>query len=155
MDDILIDIKAESEYITRTLDALEEALSRDDLTIVELTAIASFIQNIYGGIENLLKRTLVFHGIPVPSTLSSHKDLLLTAYNNKMISEGLYKDLDVYRAFRHFHIHGYGIQIVPGKLLPLAENIPDVWYKFESELMRNIRPPTKKKKNARSKKKNK
>ena len=51
-----------------------------------------------------------------------------------LISLELSKRLDEYRAFRHFSIHGYGVLLDKGKLMPLATNLPDLWSDFESEV---------------------
>jgi Na+/H+-dicarboxylate symporter len=42
MDELLREIEAEKEQISQTLEALEEALSRQARTIIELAAIAIF-----------------------------------------------------------------------------------------------------------------
>jgi hypothetical protein len=41
MGDLVQDIAVEEEYISATLQALEQALNRTDTTIVELAAIAT------------------------------------------------------------------------------------------------------------------
>ena len=134
MDELLREISAEKEYISETLNALEEALGRKERTIVELADIATFLQNTYNGMENILKRILKFRGISIPPSESSHKDLLDLAVANDIVSLELSKKFDEYRAFRHFFIHGYGISLDEERLMPLAENLPHVWKEFESEL---------------------
>ena len=53
---------------------------------------------------------------------------------HEIISSGLSRRLDEYRAFRHFFVHGYGIMLDKEKLMPLAENLPDLWKDFEFEV---------------------
>ncbi len=134
MDELLREIAAEKEYIDQTFTALEEALNRQEKTIVELAAIATFLHNFYNGTENLLKRVLKFKKVPIPDSASSHKDLLDLAANQNIISLNLSKALDEYRAFRHFFVHGYSVRLNETKLRPLAEHLPNVWKQFESEL---------------------
>jgi uncharacterized protein YutE (UPF0331/DUF86 family) len=134
MDELLREISAEREHILNTLHALKEALERKEKTIVELAAIATFLQNTYNGMENILKRILKFKVISIPVSESFHKDLLDLSVDNQIISFELSKKLDEYRAFRHFFIHGYGIMLDEEKLMPLAENLPNIWEQFESEL---------------------
>lgn len=134
MDELLQEIEAGKEYILDTLQALKKALRRGEKGVVELAAIATFLHNTYNGIENILKRFLKFKGIPILPSESWHKDLLDLSVDNRIISLKLSKRLDEYRAFRHFFIHGYGVTLEREKLLPLAENLPDVWKNFESEL---------------------
>jgi uncharacterized protein YutE (UPF0331/DUF86 family) len=134
MGDIQEQISIEKEHIEKTIYALEDTLARDEMTIVELSAIATFVQNTYNGMENILKRVLKLKNIPIPHTGSSHKDLLELAKEKKIISEELLFDLDGYRAFRHFFVHGYGIMLDPDELLPLAEDLPSVWEQFDIEI---------------------
>lgn len=134
MDDLLREVQAEKEYILDTLRALNEALQRKEKTVVELAAISTFLQNTYNGIENILKRGLKFKGISIPVSESWHKDLLDISVDNQIISLELSKRLDEYRAFRHFFVHGYGIMLDKEKLMPLAENLQNLWKDFASEL---------------------
>ncbi|MBA7521649.1 hypothetical protein ES705_13760 [subsurface metagenome] len=134
MDELLREVQAETEHILETLSALNEALKRLEKTIVELAAIATFLQNTYNGIENILKRVLKYKGISIPISESWHKDLLDLSVDNRIISLELSRRLDEYRAFRHFSAHGYGIMLDREKLMPLAENLPDLWKNFRSEL---------------------
>lgn len=127
MNELIKEFQGENEYVTETLQALKETMDRKKKTIVELAAIATFLQNAYNGMENLLKRTLKFKGIHIPASDSWHKDLLDLYVINHVISFELSKKLDEYRAFRHFFVHGYGITLNKEKLLPLAVNLPDLW----------------------------
>ncbi len=138
-DKLIREIQAEKEYISSTLQALKEAMTRKKQTIVELAAIATFIQNTYNGMENLLKRALLFKNISIPVSEFWHKNLLDLSVNNKIISLELSEKLDEFRAFRHFFIHGYGINLNKQKLLPLAENLSHLWEEFESEINKYIK----------------
>jgi uncharacterized protein YutE (UPF0331/DUF86 family) len=133
-DELFREILAEKEHISNTLSALKKTLNRKRRTIVELAAIATFLQNIYNGIENIFKRILKYKRISVPSSESSHRDLLDLAVDNQIITLDLSKKLDEYRAFRHFFIHGYGILLEKERLSPLAVNISNVWKELEIEL---------------------
>ncbi len=134
MDELLQEIAAEKEHISETLRALQKALERKEKTIIELAAVATFLQNTYNGMENILKRILKFKGIFIPRSGTYHKDLLDLSVDNKIISFELSKKFDEYRAFRHFSVHGYGIMLDRERLIPLAKNLPSVWKEFESEL---------------------
>ena len=84
--------------------------------------------------ENLIKRTLKFKGISIPSSESWHKDLLDLSVKNEIITLELSNRLNEYLAFRHFFIHGYGINLDKEKLMPLAESLPNLWKDFDSEM---------------------
>lgn len=61
-------------------------------------------------------------------------DLLELAVEQKIISPELLENLDEYRAFRHFFVHGYGILLQEAPLQPLSQNLPEVWHRFAAEL---------------------
>ncbi|MEA1869780.1 MAG: hypothetical protein U9N09_06520 [Euryarchaeota archaeon] len=134
MDELLREVQAEKEYVLDTFQALNEALQRKEKTVVELAAIATFLQNMYNGMENILKRVLKFKRISIPASASWHKDLLDLSVNNQIISLELSKRLDEYRAFRHFSIHGYGVLLDKERLMPLADGLPNLWKDFEFEI---------------------
>ncbi|MFQ5753531.1 MAG: hypothetical protein ACE5HI_16195 [bacterium] len=134
MDDLLEDIAAEKERLNTTLKALERTLRRKRRTFVELAAIATCLHNAYSGIENLLKLILKYINVPLPESPTSHKDLLAVAVEQEIIPQHLLEALDEYRAFRHFFVHGYGILLQEAPLQPLAENLPEVWNRFECAL---------------------
>lgn len=89
MNELFRELEAEKEYILATLQALKEALERKERTVVELAAIATFLQNAYNGIDNVLKRTLKYKGISIPLSESWHKDLLFLSVFHRIISEEL------------------------------------------------------------------
>ncbi|PIY16636.1 MAG: hypothetical protein COZ15_04995 [Elusimicrobia bacterium CG_4_10_14_3_um_filter_49_12_50_7] len=134
MDELLQEINAAKELISRTLAELKNALPVEDKTALELAGISIFLQNAYNGIENIFKRILLFKKISVPDSKTSHKDLLDIVVENGIISFELSENIDKYRAFRHFSIHGYGINLDKKRIGSLAENIVDVYSSFEKEI---------------------
>jgi uncharacterized protein YutE (UPF0331/DUF86 family) len=134
MDELLQDIAAEKERIDDTLAALTKTLRRKRRGFVELAAMATCLHNCYSGMENLLKRVFKYFQIPLPDSATSHKDLLDLAVERGIISQELSEALDEYRAFRHFFVHGYGIALQEAPLQPLAQNLPEVWSRFELEV---------------------
>ena len=118
----------EKEHIKITLRSLKLTLKRDEITIIELAAIATFLQNTYNGIENILKRVLKYKKIHFRKSSTYHKDILNLSVNNNIITTEISKELNEYLAFRHFFIHGYGVMLDEDKLLPIAKKY------FESEI---------------------
>ncbi|MCB0190863.1 MAG: hypothetical protein KDJ65_02865 [Anaerolineae bacterium] len=134
MDKLIREIAAEKEHIEKTVLALSKAMSRPEKTIIESAAIATFLHNVYSGIENILKRILKFKGDTIVSSPSSHKDLLDHSVAAGVISQSLSEELDEYRGFRHFFVHAYGFMLDMEQLTPLAENLPAIWAQFETEI---------------------
>ena len=89
MDKLLQEISIEKEYILQTLDALNDVLKRNKKTIIELSAIGSFLHHSYNGIENIIKRILKYKRVNIVDSSSSHKDLLNMAIKNKILSSTL------------------------------------------------------------------
>ncbi len=134
MDKLAEEISIEIEYIERTLQLLDEAIGRREKSAIELSAIGSFLHHCYTGMENILKRILKFKRVIIPSSGSSHKDLLTLAVEEDIISRELSDELDRYRGFRHFFVHAYGILLEEEELEPLAKDLPKVWKQFEQEI---------------------
>jgi len=132
MVDLARKIAAEKENVERALANLKDAMGRKKRSTVELAAIATFLHNIYNGIENILKQVLKAKGNEIPKSETSHKDLLDISVSNGIIPEKLSDQLYEYLTFRHFFVHAYGFMLEEIHLEDLANNIPDIWLKFLS-----------------------
>jgi len=132
MVDLTRKIAAEKENVEKALDNLKDAMGRKERSTVELAAIATFLHNIYNGIENILKQVLKSRGNEIPKSETSHKDLLDISVSNGIIPEKLSDQLYEYLTFRHFFVHAYGFMLEEIHLEDLANNIPDVWLQFLS-----------------------
>ena len=133
MDDLARRIAAERENVERTLACLDEALARRPPGRIELAAIAAYLQNVYNGMENVIKQEVRGRGGEMPSGPSWHKDLLELAVSMKLLSAEMGTDLYEYLAFRHFFVHGYALMLREEDLLPLAEKARGVWERFLRE----------------------
>ena len=142
MDKLTEEISIEKEFIEKTLQLLDEALNRSEKSAIELSAIGSFLHHSYTGMENILIRILKFKKVKIPSSASSHKDLLNVAVDDDILSQDLSDRLDKYRGFRHFFVHAYGILLEEEELRPLAENLRKVWDQFEQEIENFIKKLT-------------
>ena len=127
-------ILAEKENVEMALNNLKEAMARTERSVIELSAIATFLHNIYSGIENILKQVLNVKSINITKSETWHKDLLNLSRFHGIISEGSSDRLYEYLTFRHFFIHSYGFMLDEGHIEDLANNIPEVWSQFLSEI---------------------
>jgi uncharacterized protein YutE (UPF0331/DUF86 family) len=132
-------ILAEKENIEAALDNLKTAMARSEKTVIELAAMATFLHNIYNGIENILKQILLIKDTEIPKSETWHKDLLNRSLSTGIISKKLSDQLYKYLTFRHFFVHAYGFMLDEKQLEGLANDIPDVWQQFLLEIENFLR----------------
>ncbi len=126
-------IDAEYEAIERALVSLPtKPLS--GLSKLELAGVAALLHNFYNGIENVLKQTFRIKNIQISQGESWHRDLLLKAAEEKILSDILSDNLKRYLAFRHFFSHGYAIDLSSDRMEPLVSAIRDVFENFKREI---------------------
>jgi uncharacterized protein YutE (UPF0331/DUF86 family) len=100
-------VEAELENIERVVAELPADDALPNLSSLELAGVAALVQNLYNGIENILKQLVIARGEKLPDGSSWHRDLLNIATSKDIISESTAKELIRYLAFRHFFSHGY------------------------------------------------
>lgn len=123
-------IKAERDNVLRTLAMIEDLLANEELSRYETIALGKLLQDVYTGIERILRSRLEQRGIKVPKTESWHKDILVRAHRESLLTE---PQLDTFRKlllFRHLQIHGYGYMLDEQRLRELAVAVPAVCKDF-------------------------
>lgn len=127
-------IDAELENITLLLKEIEKVKDKPEKELVVIVGMGAFLQDIYLGMENILKQLLKVINIQIPNTPTWHKDLLNLAIENEFISKETANKIGKYLFFRHFFTHTYGFQIDEAKLKPLINNIPKIFSDFKREI---------------------
>mgnify|MGYP001561735621 CR=1 FL=1 len=56
MGELSKEIYAERENVEKALENLKIVMVRPEKSVIELSAIATFLHNIYNGVENILKQ---------------------------------------------------------------------------------------------------
>lgn len=121
-------IEAEFENIATILSEIHKVLrpNTDKYSVAELAALSTYVHNIYNGIENTLKRSLVHLGVGVRNTPTWHKDLLEDARREGLINHALQQQLMEYLSFRHYFVHSYVFSVSWAELKPLVDNVGGV-----------------------------
>lgn len=111
-----IEIELESMAATLTeLEKIQQLASRRSLTEIERTAAGAFLGQLYGGLENVMKRICRHAGIMPPRGPTWHADLLRMFCPPGarglplLFDDELAQTLEGYRRFRHLFVHGYGV----------------------------------------------
>ena len=107
---------------------------RSNKTVIELSAIATFIHNFYNGIENIIKQIYKIKHLTFPKSEYWHKELIQKSVLHDIISASLAHRLYDYLTFRHSFVHGYGYMLKEAELMKLAKNVLGVWNEFITEI---------------------
>ena len=107
---------------------------KSEYSTVERAAIATFIANIYSGIENIIKQILMFDNINVKDSAAWHEELLKKALELAILPRDLYQIFTRYFVFRNALVHTYFFNIKWEELRALANAINDILSRFRSEV---------------------
>jgi len=120
----------ERDHIIRTAGMIEQLLGKNALSDYEVIALGKLMQDVYTGIERILRSRLEAAGVKIKKTENWHKELLLAAKEKGLLPGNQFDVLKKLLLFRHMEIHGYGYMLEKERLLELAVPIAAVCMEF-------------------------
>jgi uncharacterized protein YutE (UPF0331/DUF86 family) len=117
-------ISSESENTLQSVEMLQELLDKGMLTKYEVIALGKLLQDVYTGVERILRTVLEQKGVAIKKTETWHKELLLAAREQSIVSPMQFDAFRNLLLFRHIQVHGYGFMLDEKRLRQLAEPLP-------------------------------
>ena len=113
-------LKRELGHIETAMSLAEDLLGRSEWSPYELIAMGTLLQNVYSGLEGLLRYLLRKRGFDPPKGEQWHKQLLRQACEQSLVPTDAQETLLDLLSFRHMHVHGYGHMLQEDRLRELA-----------------------------------
>ncbi len=114
------EVEIELDNIARVVTELQHLahdMEKCDPTLRDKTAAGAFLSQFYMGVENILKHTLKYHGLSLPTSAHWHIELFQRFCEPPseplpvFFDEELAAELKPYRRFWHLVHHGYGFDL--------------------------------------------
>jgi hypothetical protein len=128
-------LRAERDSILRTLDLVEDLLAGSARSQYETIALGKLLQDLYSGLERILRGLLEERGIRVQKSETWHKDLLLAARKSSLVSEIEFDAFGKLLLFRHVQVHGYGFMLEDERLAEIARSVTGICRDFLSRVV--------------------
>jgi len=123
-------LEDERKNIEKAVIMIEHLTEKTDLSKYEVIALGTLLQNIYTGIEGILRYQLQNTGLRLQKDENWHKNLLMKSRESSIISNAQFEALLELLLFRHMHMHGYGFMLDETRLRELAAPVPDLCKDF-------------------------
>lgn len=136
---------AQIEKVGAELQNLANEMGDSEPRLRDKAAAGAFLAQIYGGLENVLKRILRYNQVELPKGEDWHMQLLrvFRKGENKsvpnLLDDSLQAQLAPYRKFRHVVMHSYGFELEWNRMLPGIRQIPCVLGQFKSAVDNYLR----------------
>jgi hypothetical protein len=117
-------LEDERKNIEKTVIMIEHLTEKTDLSKYEVIALGTLLQNIYTGIEGIIRYQLQNMGVILQKDENWHKNLLMKSRENGIISDAQFEGLLELLLFRHMHMHGSGFMLDKTRLRELAAPVP-------------------------------
>jgi len=127
-------LRAERDNVLRTLALINGLLRKPTRSVYETIALGKLLQDLYSGLERVLRALLEDKGVHTEKTAGWHKDLLLAARRNSLVDETEFDAFGKLLLFRHVQVHGYGFLLEDPHLLEIARSVTAICHAFLSRL---------------------
>jgi hypothetical protein len=127
-------LRAECESILQTLRLVEDLLAKPTRSQYETIALGKLLQDLYSGLERILRGLLEERGVRIQKSDRWHKDLLLAARRDSLVEANEFDAFSKLLLFRHVQVHGYGFMLEDARLVEIARSAADVCRGFLSRL---------------------
>ncbi|MBI5740605.1 MAG: hypothetical protein HZA16_07780 [Nitrospirae bacterium] len=107
---------------------------KTEYTLAEQAAVATFIVNIYSGVERILKQMLLFDKLDVHDSPEWHEKVLRKSSEIGILPPDLFHVLSNYLSFRNYFIYNYIFNVKWENVKALSDAVNDVISKFKSEV---------------------
>lgn len=126
----------EFKNIDRVIEELFNVYKPEQTTysLAEQAAMATFIVNVYGGIENILKKMLIYDKLDIDDSPEWHEKLLQKSSEIGILPPELFQVLSRYLSFRNFFIYNYAFNIKWEDMKVLVDALKDLNNKFRAEI---------------------
>jgi len=127
--------------VRRTEDVWEKARLYDDQQDVFLDSVALNLHGFYSGIEKLFQLIAGKIDKNIPASKTWHRDLLqkmteeVSNVRPAVINSCWLQKVDELRRFRHLVRNVYTFNIVPAKIEPIVDALPELWPHIKEELL--------------------
>lgn len=121
-----------------TLINIKSALKEKNYTTIVKTALATYLAQIYNGIEYILENILKDKKIKLEKTDLWHKELLLKIKELNVLKSETVDKLQEYRGFRHIWRHGYAHLLDEKNLIKLSKEIINFYDTFKRDILKEI-----------------
>ncbi len=119
-------LEDERKNIEKAVIMIEGLTEKTDLSKYEVIALGTLLQNIYTGIEGIIRYQLQNMGVRLQKDENWHKNLLMKSREHGIISDAQFEGLLELLLFRRMHMHGYGFTLDETRLRELAAPVPNL-----------------------------
>jgi len=117
-------LRRERRDILKVIALMEDIMSHEALSQHEVIALGTLLQNVYMGIERILRCLLLIKGSSIDKTEGWHQALLNQAMREGFVTEVEFRAFMELLKFRHMHVHGYGHMLEEERVRELASAVP-------------------------------